>query len=347
VGALQNAEAAERLHRQARKNRMLARGYLDWLKHVRHRQHLTVWQYGGKLDSFLAFVGERPLDGLTLDELETWLDRPRRNGAKGAAATLAGESAVIRGFYKYLLGHGHVRTNPCMLLLPPKVRNVNPKAIEDGTWLRVWQADLSDDERVALGLMYFCGLRRAEAAALRVDQVNLERGRLQHFVRKGGGEDVFPFRSAVQLYCERLPHLGAERFLEAFEARVQLAVTAGESFVLAWGTDPRLRQRPFAGPLDGSTNPDQLNKRVGRLQQRLGIKQPFTCHALRHSFVSNLLRMDIPLHVVSRLANHSDVTTTMRYVKTALDPLAEYLCDEGRLVPSRWGASLERQSTPA
>jgi hypothetical protein len=150
VGAIENAQAAERAHRQARKNRMLARGYLDWLKHVRHRQHLTVWQYGGKLDDFLAFAGERALDELTLSELETWLDRPRRGGRRGAAATLAGEVAVVRGFYRYLLAHGHLRTNRATVLAAPTVRTANPRAIEDAAWLRVWDADLQDDERVAL-----------------------------------------------------------------------------------------------------------------------------------------------------------------------------------------------------
>jgi site-specific recombinase XerD len=84
------------------------------------------------------------------------------------------------------------------------------------------------------------------------------------------------------------------------------------------------------------TNPDQLNKRLLRLQQRCGIRQPVTPHALRHTFVTRLLEVGIPLHVVSRLANHSDVSVTMRYVKTALDPLAEFVGQEGWLVPSRW-----------
>ena len=242
----------------------------------------------------------------------------------GRLQTLAGEVAVIRGFYSYLVGHGHVRVeaNPCVLLDPPKVRNLNPRAIEDSAWVKLWEDErLKDDECVVLGLGYFCGLRRFEIAALRVEQVNLERRQLVGFIRKGGGDAVFPYGSAVQLFCERLPHLGAERILAPFEQMAR----QGDTYLVPWGTDPRLRQRPWEGPQDGMSNPDQLNKRLLRLQQRLGVSQPFTPHALRHSFVTKLLEAGIPLHVVSRLANHSDVSVTMRYVRTALDPLAEYL----------------------
>ena len=48
-------------------------------------------------------------------------------------------------------------------------------------------------------------------------------------------------------------------------------------------------------------------------------------HALRHSFVTNLLRADVPLHVVASLAGHRDVSTTMRYAAIAVDPLAGLL----------------------
>ena len=50
-----------------------------------------------------------------------------------------------------------------------------------------------------------------------------------------------------------------------------------------------------------------------------------TPHALRHSFVTNLLRVDVPLYVVAFLAGPRDGSTTMRYAAIAVDPLAELL----------------------
>lgn len=39
----------------------------------------------------------------------------------------------------------------------------------------------------------------------------------------------------------------------------------------------------------------------------------FSAHMLRHSFVSHLLASDVPLHIVSKLAGHRQISTTMGY----------------------------------
>ena len=69
---------------------------------------------------------------------------------------------------------------------------------------------------------FFCGLRRAEITTLAASQVDCVQGQLVGFVRKGGGEAVFPYRSAVRLFAERLPHLvgDPQAFLGAVERRV-------------------------------------------------------------------------------------------------------------------------------
>ena len=69
-----------------------------------------------------------------------------------------------------------------------------------------------------------------------------------------------------------------------------------------------------------------MNRQVRRVLVRCGLDGGvLTPHALRHSFVTNLLRADVPLHVVASLAGHPDVSTTMRYAAIAVDPLADLL----------------------
>jgi site-specific recombinase XerD len=52
---------------------------------------------------------------------------------------------------------------------------------------------------------------------------------------------------------------------------------------------------------------------------------PYTPHQLRHSFVTNLLRSGVPIHLVSRMANHSSTAITMRYVKAGASELREWM----------------------
>jgi integrase/recombinase XerC len=51
---------------------------------------------------------------------------------------------------------------------------------------------------------------------------------------------------------------------------------------------------------------------------------PITPHQLRHSAATNLVRAGIPIHLVSSLMNHSNVQTTMGYVSSGGEQLAEW-----------------------
>lgn len=76
----------------------------------------------------------------------------------------------------------------------------------------------------------------------------------------------------------------------------------------------------------GVINPDQFNKRLVRALRRNGLDgNEFSPHALRHSFCTNLIDVGVPIQVVSRLAGHSSINITMRYVDTGEDPLADLL----------------------
>ena len=176
------------------------------------------------------------------------------------------------------------------------------------------------------GLGFFCGLRRAEITNLSAAQVDSDQDLLVGFVRKGGGEGVFPYRSAVRLFAQRLLCLIGDPyvFLSALERRAD-ARCGGR--LMGWGSstpkDSALRVGAVRGP-DWSSH--AMNRQVRRVLVRCGLEGGvLTPHALRHSFVTNLLRADVPLHVVASLAGHRDVSTTMRYAAIAVDPLAELL----------------------
>lgn len=322
-------------------NRELAVGYLEWLK-AHDRKQLTVYQYGGKLESLCEALGSCRAQDATLQQLEAWVGRPRRARTVGAAATRSRDVTLLRGFYKWMLSHGHIYKDVTADMQAPTVRNTNPKAIDSEVWAKVWASELTNEERVYLGLGFFCGLRRAEICALEPRHLNVELGQLVGFPRKGDRNEkttgVVPVASCAQLFAERQPDLlcSADDFLNPlfslYEAR------RDSRWLLPWGEQVMAWRRTSArpGPPEGMTNPDQLNKRTMRLLVRCGLPMgSFTPHALRHSFVTYLLRAGIPLEVVSRLANHSSVEITMRYVRTATDPLADFL-STGRLGGSRW-----------
>jgi integrase len=311
------------------RNRALCAAWLDWLAKHRRRRPLTVYQYAGKLDKLCQYAGDRPLGSLHVMDLEAFVGRQRRSGQAGADATVQRDVVVLRGLYGWANEQGHLSQNPAANLSGPTVKNHNPKAIPDELWAKVWRAELTSAMRVMLGLGYYCGLRREEICRLQAK--HFIDGRIMHFPRKGDRNDknsgVIPFESCARLYAEKRPDLLA--MPEDFLLPLADAVSAASPWVLPWGGDARepLRRRPSdVGPPPGMTNPDVINRRLGVVLVRLGLaRSAFTPHALRHSFVTNLLGMGVPLVDVSHLANHSDVNITMKYYRVAEDPLAQFL----------------------
>lgn len=287
--------------------------YLDWLDRTRRRSRTTVDGYRRVLEALDQWCGGAPILDLDLSTLEGFLHRPRVRVAHPSAATQRLETATVRGLYKWAGTRGMLRAEDPTVTLSeqaPQVRNEQPKPVPDDDWLAVWRSDLTDSERVALGLGYVCGLRRAEVTSLTPAQVDTRERVLRGVVRKGGRRQDVRWGSCLDLYEKRLPELLVDP---------------------TWLADPLHRLADSTRRLllrwDGShgvISPNSFNKRLRRIQVECGAA-PFTPHQLRHSFVTNMVTAGIPVQVVSRLAGHQSIQVTMRYVDTGDDPLARFL----------------------
>jgi integrase/recombinase XerC len=135
-------------------------------------------------------------------------------------------------------------------------------------------------DRLVLELLYGLGLRRSEAATLRLDQIHFSLGQI-HILGKGQRWRILP------LY----PRL--ESLLQTYlTARAQLAPS--HPYLLC--TD------------DGSPIYPKLIYRIVR--RYLGTHP----HALRHSFATHLLSEGAHVEAVRELLGHASLTTTQKYL---------------------------------
>lgn len=296
----------------ARSLSAVCREYLAWLRESRGRKASTVYAYAATLSSLVAYTGDIGVQSIGLAQLERFVQRERRGGRDAAAATLHREVGTLRSLFQYAAARGYVQSDPSLLLHSPTVHNENPRPLEDETWRRVWATEMDADLRMVLGLGYFCGLRRFEMCALRPAQVDVHRRSLVNFTRKGGGDDVLPYGELVDVYRDLLPALGnAASFETTFSAIVR--DRRGSDYVLRWGEHKPRQGQAVPGNL---TDPQTINRTLVRFLRAHELPH-FSPHALRHSFVTNLLRAGMPLHMVARLANHSSPRITMAYTKVA------------------------------
>lgn len=325
----------------AEDNARLVREFLAWQRDVRIRRPSSVYDYATRLGQLLNHLGHKAMKDVRLHDLEAWLLRPRGGRAvdgKAAPATIAKDAAVVRSLFRYLVARELLARDPSSLLVSPSIPSRQPKAIPDEVWLNLWNSPtLTAERRTVLGLGFFIGLRRAELVALRPGHFDLTEGRLVRFQRKGGGNDVTPYAEMLRVYGDNLPHLfgpwGPRSFLSSLQEH--LDGRKGCEWLLGWdeAVRPDHRARRTHQLDDGAVNPGLLNHRLSKWLRDAGLSSgAFTCHALRHSAATNLLRAGVPVHLVSRLLNHTNITTTMGYVKAGGAELAEWRASHGGLL---------------
>lgn len=303
-------------------------GHLEWMANTKRRSPKTVYSYRQTYMSLLEAV-HTPFSKVTADELREWLFRPRRNGDP-APATLKRELAAVRAMFKWAAARDMLSgADPTLLLLEelPKVDNEQPKPVALKDWRSVWFSDLTDDERVALGLGCFVGLRRMEICGLSPEQVRFGPAALAGVKRKGGKRMLFHIESPVVLYEQRLAEwVGDAEELWWKPLRRLSEARRGSVALMPWCDEKVLRfeTRTLHRLPSGVVNPDLMNKRMNKMFDRLGLEPLlFHPHQLRHAFGTNLVSVGVPIEVVSQLMGHSSLDITRRYVELGSDPLAK------------------------
>lgn len=233
--------------------------------------------------------------------------------ASGRKLTAIAVNTYWRGLRRFFgdLEARHGRVNPFHGMKAPKFQTPVPKAKSADDCRRIlaaayhlpWPEPHVRYKRAlaqaVIGVMLLAGLRRSEVIGLRNGDIDLPNGTL--LVAHGKGEAGGRPRTA---YVS--PDL--QRILTTY---IHERDRLGEDFARAeFFVSPKSRR---GLSLEG------LRKIVAKIARASGVS--FSSHVLRHSFITHLLRSEVPLHVVRDLAGHRDVATTLGYLRVFNDQL--------------------------
>ena len=269
--------------------------FLDHLRFEKGSSEHTVTSYSVDLAQFAEFLEHqgisRPRE-VEARHIRSYLREIMGYGyAKSSAAR---KLSSLRSWSAFLKERGIIEKDAAKGVRGPRLPERLPRAVSQEDAVRILDAGRDGDDpgrdSAVLELLYGCGLRIAELAALRWEQVDMNE-RMIRVLGKGEKERLVPFGkcalSALLDWREHLP-------------------PAGE-FV-------------FPGKKKGAITVRTVHRIVLRAAAKSGISG-VTPHVLRHSFATHMLEGGASLRVVQELLGHESLLTTQHYLAVSAEHL--------------------------
>lgn len=238
--------------------------------------------------------------------LYTWTDEKDRGLA---IATQAARLSAVRSLFRFLVKTDVLLYDPASSLTLPKRKAILPRSIlTKQEMVRLLRAPdtttpLGLRDRAMLEVLYSTGIRNAEIRALKVYDLDLDRGLLRINEGKNAKDRVVPLgKSACEIVREYLtearPKLLKARGVEG----------AGEQTVFLSKTGRPLLTLGVIYP-------------IRKHAKRAGIEKAITPHTLRHTFATHMLRGRADIRHIQAMLGHSSVATTQIYTRVEIPDL--------------------------
>ncbi len=281
-----------------------------FLHHLSAERQLSVHTVNGYRRDLLGlcrYLEENSLNDwreVASHHLRTYISMNHREGKSGK--TLQRILSATRTFFNFLAREGQCKTNPAMAFSAPKANAKLPATIDTDQISRLLDIDKTDwhstRDRAMLELFYSSGLRLSELVGADVVDINFDDSLIK--VRgKGNKERILPVgRKAIAALKN---WLSVRQALPRGDAEF-----CDESALFLSQGGQRISGR-------------NVQERVRKWCQLLGIPGGVHPHTLRHSFASHLLESSQDLRAVQEMLGHADISTTQIYTHLDFQHLSD------------------------
>lgn len=268
--------------------KLLLTEFLGYLSIERNASPLTIRNYTHYLKVFLSFMGQTPIEKVTLSDVRAYRLFLSEKGLSTQSQNY--HVVALRSFLKYLLQTDRQVLEPSRIQLA-KTGERRIEFLEKEELTRLLQSPdtktkMGVRDRAILELLFSTGLRVTELVTLLEKQIDLEKG---EFTVRGKGNRI------------RLVFI-SEGAKDAVERYLQKACPTGRLFPISQRTVQRL---------------------IHKYGEKAGITQDVHTHTLRHSFATDLLSSGADLRSVQELLGHKSVTTTQIYTHVTNNQLRD------------------------
>lgn len=287
--------------------RRLMNEELDGVRIKPHTRNMILKDH----EAFIVFLNGRDIREVQKKDLMAYHQhlctlRSKKTGELLSRHTIHDRFYNACRLFSVMYRGGLIRENPCHNL---KLDNVQRQGLRRRLLTReeingfLEHLDTSGTvglrDRTLFELIYSSGLRVAEAASLKREDVNLDRREI--IVRgKGDRDRLVPISKLACAFLEF--YLGSR--------------TAPEPWVFPGGG-----RGPKTG---GHIRPNTISERFRDLLRRFDMdKKEISTHSIRHSTATHLLENGASVRHVQELLGHKNIETTVRYTHMMIDGLTK------------------------
>jgi integrase/recombinase XerD len=272
-------------------NRELVREYLSYLRVEKGLSANSIEAYERDLKKLAAWSEKNgfEIEKVTRNDLREWLiDLSKSDLSESSKRRLV---SSIRGFYKFLMIDGHIKTSPAEDIVAPQKGFYLPKFLnQTEVEMLLSQPDVETEaglrDRAILELMYSSGLRVSEAVNLQIRDIDFDGGVLT-CTGKGSKTRRVPIGTSAVEWLKS--YLVMRRKKENLEVQNLFVNTNG---------------KPLSRQLIHS-----FIKAYGEACGLEGVSP----HTLRHSFATHLVQNRADIRSVQQMLGHADISTTQIY----------------------------------
>ncbi|WP_083180388.1 tyrosine-type recombinase/integrase [Paenibacillus yonginensis] len=260
----------------------------------------TISGYKKDLEMINRFLEERyngivMLHDIKTQDLEDYLKMLSRE-RKYQPASVNRHLCTMRSFYNFAIKRGWTNVHAAAPIDPLKAPTKERTYIDEKEYHELVQAIDHPTIKTIVQFLFYTGLRIAECLSLTLDDVDLVN--LIIHVKHGKGDK----ERNVPISAKLAPILA--EYKDAIRPEIS-------------------SKRFFALEKTGKVSDVYVNYVLHQTTAKLGWEKVITCHILRHSFASNLVKKDVHVVHIQKLLGHSDLKTTSRYVHSNYDQLAK------------------------
>ncbi len=276
--------------------------YHTYLRLERSLSDNSVLAYEQDLVKLRTFLEERNIDPVKASYADlqdfVYSSFGQDTNARSQSRILSG----VHSFYRFLLYHNYIETDPSELIEMPKKEMHLPDVLTvEEINAMIAQIDMSSNEgsrnRAIIEMLYGSGLRVSELTDLKLSNMYREEGYML-IQGKGSKQRLVPISPEAEKW-----------FVYWLEDRAHLDIK------------PAFADIAFLNRYGRQLTRAMIFTIIKRLAAAAGIHKTVSPHTLRHSFATHLLQNGADLRIIQQLLGHESITTTEIYTHVDIQDL--------------------------